>query len=105
MKIRYTRSGGVAGIRTSIHIDCEKLPEKIASMLDQHLKDANIFHQPSIIPTKVPIADTFHHDLEITDGSRTHRIQRDDSNASSELQKLFDALHKEAIRLKKKNPD
>ena len=97
MKIRYTRSGGVAGIRTSVHVDSEKLPANIA----RHLKEANLFHQPSEIPAKAPIADTFHHELEITDGSRTHRITRDDSNSSPELQKLFEALHKEAVRQKK----
>jgi len=101
MKIRYTRSGGVAGIRTSVQIDCSKLPPKNAATIDQHLKDANIFHQPSEIPAKTPIADAFHHELEITDGSRTHRIMRNDSNCSPELQRLFDVLHKEAIRQKK----
>jgi Emfourin len=100
MKLRYTRSGGIANIRTSVEIDSEKLPEKKAKKI-LNLVQAARLSKSSKKSSVAPLPDDFHHVLEIKEGKRSYRIAGCDSECSPELLRLFDELQQEALSRKR----
>lgn len=97
MKIRYKRSGGFANITTSLDIDSRNLPAKKASEIHALVQKARVFEQPPSLNREESVADDLKHELEIDDGSRSHRIVRSDSQSSPELVQLFDRLQQEVL--------
>lgn len=102
MKIRYTRSGGLPGITTSVDLDSLTIPSRQASEIHALMEKADLFHLPFKAGAS-QVADDLQHEIEIVDGLRHHRVCRADSQCSPELIRLFDRLQQEALaRMRKR---
>ncbi len=101
MKLRYTRTGGIANITTRLEIDSEKLSTKNSKKILDLIQIAK--RSQSLEKTLTsPLPDDFHHNLEIVEGDRRYRIHRCDSECPPEILRLFDLLQQEAISKKGK---
>jgi hypothetical protein len=96
MKIRYKRSGGFANISSTVELDSAKLPQKKAKELKSLVNKAKFFQQPADVMKPSHAADDFEHEVEISDGARSHTVRRLDSQSTKELIRLFDRLHEES---------
>ena len=105
MKIRYSRSGGLANIKMSIEIDSEQLApakeKEIRSLLDA----AKLSQKPMRSDAKASMPDDLQHELEVQEGERHHHVLLNDSECTVDQLRLFDRLHQESIqsRSRKRN--
>lgn len=101
MKLRYSRTGGIANITTRVEIDSEKLPRGRAKQILDLVQIAR--HSQSLEKTLAqPLPDDFQHDLEIIEGNRRYRIHQCDSKCSPDVLRLFDLLQQEALSQNRK---
>ena len=103
MRIRYTRSGGIANISISIEIDLQKLPREIVNQIRGLLKLSDAFHLKGRPKAHPRIPDDLHHELEIGKGEKCRRISCNDSECPPHLLEIFDRLYAEAIKKNKRN--
>lgn len=89
MQIRYVKSGGFAGIRTTGVVDTRMLPAPEAKKVEALVESAGFFSLPEKFPTPKKGADYLMYTLTIEDGARSHSIEVDEPSAPESLRQLI----------------
>lgn len=100
MKIRFTRSGGLAGARLVVALDTEKLAADEADRL-RRLVTAAVARP--IVHKKIPGgADRFRYRIEVEEDDRKREIEIDESSVCDDWRPLLDYLTEAARAARKK---
>lgn len=102
MKIRFTRTGGVAGARLNVEVDTDTLPPEDAKPLRDLIAAASPALRRSRSGGAESGADRFVYRIALDDGGRKTEIDLDDSSIAPELQPLLDHLLERARRARAK---
>jgi len=92
MKIEFSRSGGVAGIRLAVTLDTEKLPAKEAERLRGLVAAAALFDLAASLKSATPRPDQFQYRVMVEDGARKKQIEMDESSIPERTRPLLDCL-------------
>lgn len=99
MRIRFKRSGGVAGnINYSappLEVDSEELPADRAEELRKLVEEAKPFDQPPHDAVRGTARDELGYELTVEDGGRSHTIRARGDSASEGMEKLVGWLDDE----------
>ena len=106
MKIRFTRSGGFAGIRLALTLDSSELSPKDRQAVEQLLREADFYRLPpsSLSPPAQP--DTFQYQISIEGEGRSHQVRVGGQGAPESLRPLLERLEEiaRARALSQKQP-
>jgi hypothetical protein len=92
MRITFSRSGGVAGVRLRTTVNEEDLSAPHAARLRRLVKAADCFQLPKQLAADPKQPDRFQYELTLEDGERRHAITIDDEAATPALLKLLEWL-------------
>ena len=97
MKIYFERSGGFAGILTSVSVDTSSLPSEQAGQIQKIVENANFFNLSPIPPqSKRGPADYFTYKITVeSDDGRTHTLECTDIAMQPSIKPLIDFLGKQ----------
>ena len=98
MRIMFSRSGGVAGMRWTTTVDEARLTAKEVVRLRRLIEDANFFKLPANITSPNSGPDRFQYELTIGDETRQHSVTVSEEAASPVLRPLLDWLTQTARR-------
>jgi Emfourin len=89
MQIRYMRSGGFSGIKTTGVVDTRALPAIEAKKVEDLIASAGFFSLPKIFPKPKSGADYFTWSLTVEDGNRSHSVEVSEPSAPDTLRLLI----------------
>lgn len=94
-RVRFERTGGMAGMRTAITIDSKSLPGEEAERLRNLIQQARFFDLPEEIlgPSR---PDEFHYLITITTDRQKHTVRTADTAAPAPLKPLIEWLNGQA---------
>ena len=92
MRIEFSRSGGVAGIRLTATLDTERLTPQEAARLRRLISTACFFDQPSSLKSSTSGADRFQYQVTVEEGDRIKKVEIDESCIPRTFQPLIDYL-------------
>jgi hypothetical protein len=99
MRVRFERSGGVAGITLAHDFDSAELsPEKTAE-LSRLVAEAQFFELPGKIRATKATADLFQFNITVEDSGQKHSVEFDQRAASEHLRTLAQWLTREQRNL------
>lgn len=97
MRVYFERSGGFAGIRTTVEIDTDTLSDDEADILRQQVSQADIGTLPKPGATPTRGADRFQYVVKVeTDDGNVQTARARDGAIPPALQPLLDFLQKKA---------
>lgn len=96
MKIHFERTGGFAGLRTSISLDTDEMSQIESEQLYNMCANVN-FSNPQNLEPKNGAADLFHYKItvESKDGKKT--IETSDLSMTPEFENLVNFLSDKAV--------
>lgn len=97
MRIALERSGGFAGMLTSVSIDTTKLAPPEANQVKSLVEEAEFFQLPEAITPAAPV-DRFQYHLTVSDKKRQHSVVVSESTMPGSLKPLVDWLMETARR-------
>lgn len=92
MKIDFTRTGGVGGIRLTTTVDTEALPSDEGEAFKKLVAAAALFDQPEKLKSAGPAVDRFQYQLTAEEGARKKKVEMDESAVPGSVQPLIDFL-------------
>ena len=92
MKIEFSRTGGVAGMRLTATLDTEMLPREEAERLRRLIVSAALFALPASLKSATPRPDQFQYRVAIEDGTRVKKVEMDEPSIPETFQPLLDYL-------------
>ncbi len=87
MKIRFTRSGGFAGLVQRCDVDLDDLPEPDRAELLGLVERADFFALPA--ERRSPHPDAFQYTIAVEDGARQREIRVDERGAPENVRPLI----------------
>jgi hypothetical protein len=92
MRITFSRSGGVAGVRLRTTVSEDDLSAPHAAKLRRLVKAAECFRLPQQLAADPKQPDRFQYELTLEDGGQRHAIIIDEEAATPALLKLLEWL-------------
>ena len=94
MKIYFERSGGFAGMLTSVGVDTSSLPSEQAGQIQNMVENANFFNvSPAQPQSKSGPADYFTYKITVeAEDGRTHTVECTDIAMQPSIKPLIDFL-------------
>jgi hypothetical protein len=89
MQIRFVRSGGFSGMRTTGVIDTQKLPADEVKKVQGLVESAGFFNLPEKFPKPKSGADYFTYSLTVEDGNQSHSVEVSEPSAPESLRPLI----------------
>lgn len=89
MQIRFVRSGGFFGMKTTGVVDTRTLPATEARKAEELVASAGFFSLPEKFPKPKSGADYFTWSLTIEDGDRSHSVEVSEPSAPDALRPLI----------------
>jgi hypothetical protein len=86
MIIRHERSGGFAGITTTVEVDSESLSAKEAKELKGLVEKALPLDQPK--KKKATMPDQFNYEFVVEDGDKSRKYQVNDESITDDMRAL-----------------
>lgn len=92
MRITFSRSGGVTGVRLRTTVTEDDLSAPHAAQLRRLVKAADCFQLPKQLAADPKQPDRFQYELTLEDGEHRHTITIDEAAAAPALLKLLEWL-------------
>lgn len=89
MQIRFVRSGGFSGMKTTGVVDTRALPATEGKKLEDLIASAGFFSLPGRFPKPKSGADYFTYHLTVEDGDRSHSVEVSEPAAPETLRPLI----------------
>ena len=80
MKVYFERSGGFAGLRTSVLLDTDTMPQDESAQLHQMCNSMNFFNLPSKLDAKSGTADLFRYKITVESKDGKHTVETTDQS-------------------------
>jgi hypothetical protein len=94
MIIRFTRSGGFAGMSREIRLDTGDLPGDEGTRIEGLVRNGGFFGLPATTPRPKKGADYFIYRITVEDGARRHTVETDQRSVPGDLRPLVQELSK-----------
>ncbi|HSS96907.1 MAG TPA: protealysin inhibitor emfourin [Terriglobales bacterium] len=95
MRVRFERSGGVAGITLAHDFDSADLSAEQTAELNRLVSEAQFFELPGKIRSAKATADLFQFTITVENGAEKHSIEFDQGAAPEKLRALAQWLTRE----------
>jgi hypothetical protein len=95
MRIIFTRSGGLMGLKSNLTLDLDEMPLDQAKTLRRLLDEAHFFTLTENPPTQ-PVPDGFQYTITVESDTGTRTIRTSDTTAPEELRPLLQELSQRA---------
>lgn len=93
MKLRLTRSGGIAGVRLAAEVDTDALGAADADELRRLLRDARLFERQARPAGAAAVgADRFVYRIAVEEGGRRRDVEIDEQSLPGEARPLIERL-------------
>lgn len=92
MLIHFERTGGFAGMRTSVNLDTKSLPKDEAGKLQELVDKAGFFNLPASFPPPKRGADYFQYVLTVELEGKKHTVEVSDPAVPASLRPLIQSL-------------
>jgi hypothetical protein len=92
MRVVLERSGGFAGLRRTVRLECGALGPEDEERVREAAARAGFFALPSELRTAEPEPDRFTYRLQIEDGGREVSVRLDEGVASEALLELVELV-------------
>jgi hypothetical protein len=102
VRIRFERSGGLAGITVALSIDLDEIPKEMGSALREYLQSASPSEGEAGSPGPSFAADRFVYRITVEEQPRHRSVRIDEDRVPPGLQPLLDWLLARAR--KRRNP-
>lgn len=99
MRVRFERSGGMAGITLMHDFDSADLPPEQTVELTRLISEAQFFALPGKIRATKTTADLFQFNITVEDGAQKHSVEFDQGAAPEHLRTLAQWLTREQRNL------
>jgi len=99
MRVRFERSGGLAGITMAHEFDSGELSTEQSTELARLVAEAQFFKLPGEIRAPNPAADRFQFTITVEDGGQKHCVEFDQGAAPEHLRALAQWLGREQHNL------
>ena len=96
MKVYFERSGGFAGIRTSVSLDTDNMSQDESAQLHQMCNNMNFFNLPSKLDARTGAADLFRYKITVESKDGTHTVETTDLSMTPGLENLVNYLSDKA---------
>ena len=96
MKVHFERSGGFAGISTSVSLDTDKMPQDESAQLHQMCNSMNFFNLPSNLDAKSGAADLFRYKITVESKDGKHTVETTDQSMTPEFENFVNYLSDKA---------
>jgi hypothetical protein len=92
MRIKFERSGGMAGMRLATSLNTKYLEADEAQKLEKLVEDCNFFDLPEKMTSSRGGADRFQYKITVSSGWKKHTLVADESELPKKLQSLVKQL-------------
>ncbi len=92
MLIHFERTGGFAGMSTTVTLDTNTLTPEEARKLHEMVDAAGFFNLPAKFPSPKRGADYFQYALTVESEGRKHTVEVSEPAVPAELRPLFQSL-------------
>jgi len=96
MRITFERSGGFAGLTSTVELDTESLPPDEAHNVQKMVEDANFFNLPASILARSQGADRFQYVVTVEVEDKQHTVRMEDGAIPDAQRPLVNYLTKMA---------
>jgi hypothetical protein len=96
VKIRFERTGGFAGISTSVLLDTDTMPQNESEQLSAMCNNMNFFSLPSKPDTKSGAADLFRYKITVESKDGKHTVETTDLSVTPGLENFVNYLSDKA---------
>ena len=97
-RIKFERTGGIAGIRLAAEIEVNSLPEEQKKEIIELLDELDFEELPSKVAGKMAVPDEFVYSVIVESGEREYQILAGESALPSDIQPLIELLERIAKR-------
>lgn len=101
-RIRFERSGGMAGMRIARELKLEELPKEQAQRLRELLEDLDFDELPEQMADTRAMPDQFTYVITVETRKGKHTVVTGDASAPEKMQELLQLLNRLARTRKKK---
>lgn len=98
MKVHFERSGGFAGIGTSVSLDTDNMSQDESAQFHQMYKNMNFFDLPSKYDTKSGAADLFRYKITVESKDGKHTVETTDLSMTPEFENFVNFLSGKALK-------
>ncbi|SMH71411.1 protealysin inhibitor emfourin [Candidatus Nitrosotalea okcheonensis] len=96
MKIHFERSGGFAGIRTSVSLDTDNMSQDESAQLHGLCANINFFNLPSKSDAKRGAADLFLYKITVESKDGKHTVETTDLSMTPGFERFVNYLSDKA---------
>ena len=96
MKVHFERTGGFAGLRTSVVLDTDTMPQNESEQLHNMCNNVNFFNLPSKSEPNANTADLFRYKITIESKDGTHTVETTDLAMTPEFTNFVNFLSDKA---------
>ena len=100
MKIKFSRTGGFAGIKAQLVLDSDDLPVAVGKAVETLVEKAGFFELPA--ECRSPRPDAFQYLVAVEHEGRRHQVRADEVVVPAKLRPLLDHLMQLAREMPKK---
>ena len=91
MIIKYTQSGGFAGLRRQCLLDTDAMPADEVSIVGQLIESTGIMRQTSQLSSRA--CDACKYSIAVEDAGTSHLVEFDDTTIPHAMRPLIEFLH------------
>ncbi len=102
-RIKFERTGGIAGMRFAADFKPEDLPDEQARTLTDLLDDLDFDELPEQMTNEPSASDQFTYTITVETKKGEHTVVMGDASADEKMQSLFDLLTQIARRQMRKS--
>lgn len=103
IRVRFERTGGFAGLRTSATIDSDSLTPEDERDLDRMIEAAGFFELPGEITPPAHVRDQFVYRITVEKEGRRHTVVVDEAAAPATLRPLIGSLTSAARKAERRD--
>lgn len=98
MKVYFERTGGFAGMKTSVALDTEKMVPSESEKLHGLCNNIDFLKLPQKTETKSGAADTFHYKITIESDNGKRTIETSEMSMTPEFEDFVNFLSEKALQ-------
>ena len=96
MKIHFERTGGFAGLRTSVVLDTDTMPQNESEQLCNMCNHVNFFNLPSKSEPNVNATDLFRYKITVESKDGQHTVETTDLSMTPDFANFVNFLSDKA---------
>ncbi len=97
MKVYFERTGGFAGLKTSVLLDTDKMSHDESEEFYSVYNNTNFLHLPQKTESKNNVADVFHYKITVEMQDEKYTVETTDLSLTPEFENFINFLSDKAL--------